>query len=67
MAYDKILKLLFMLAIAIFFAFVLSSMAMIYVMPFIPLDSRDTFAILIVVIVTIAVIGLVGPIVWRLL
>jgi len=65
MAYGKLLKVSFILGLALYVTFVLTSLALGLVMPFIPLGFLGDFAGLIDIVITITAMGIVGGVVLR--
>ena len=65
MGYGKLLKVSFILGLALYITFILTSLALGIVMPFIPLGFLGAFAGLIDIVLTIVAMGLIGAVVLK--
>ena len=65
MAYGKLLKVSFILGLALYITFILTALGLGFIMPFIPLGFLGAFAGLVDIVITIVAMGLVGAVVLR--
>lgn len=65
MAWGKLLKVSFILGLALYITLILTSFGLSFVMPFIPLGFLGGFAGLVEIVITIVAMGLVGAVVLR--
>ena len=65
MGWGQLLKVSFILGLALYITLILTSLGLSFVMPFIPLGFLGAFAGLIEIILTIVAMGLVGAVVLR--
>jgi len=65
MAWGKLLKISFILGLALYVTFVLVALGLSFIMPFIPLGFLGPFAGLVDIVITILAMGLVGGVVLR--
>ena len=65
MAWGQILKLAFILGLALYITYILTALALSLFMPFIPLGFLGVFAGLVDIVITIVAMGLVGAVVLR--
>lgn len=65
MAWGQILKLAFILGLALYITYILTALGLGLIMPFIPLGFLGAFAGLVDIVITIVAMGLVGAVVLR--
>lgn len=65
MAWGQLLKVGFILGLALYITYVLTALGLSFIMPFIPLGFLGAFAGLVDIIITILAMGLVGGVVLR--
>jgi hypothetical protein len=65
MAWGKILKVSFILGLALYITFILTAMLLSIFMPFIPLGYLGVFSGLVEIVITIVAMGLVGAVVLK--
>ena len=65
MAWIPLLKVAFILGLALYITYVLTALGLSFFMPFIPLGFLGAFAGLVDIVITIVAMGLVGAVVLR--
>jgi len=65
MAWGKLLKVSFVLGLALYITYILTAIGLGIVMPFLPLAFLGAFVTLVEIIITIIAMGLVGAVVLR--
>jgi ABC-type Co2+ transport system permease subunit len=65
MAWIQLLKVSFILGLALYITYILTAIALSFVMPFLPLGFLGVWATLVEIILTIIAMGLVGAVVLR--
>lgn len=65
MTYGKLLKVSFILGLALYITFIVTALILAAVLPFIPLAFLGTLAGLVNIIITITAMGLVGAVVLK--
>jgi hypothetical protein len=65
MAWIPLLKVAFILGLALYITYILTAIGLSFIMPFLPLAFLGVFASLVEIIITIVMMGLVGAVVLR--
>jgi len=65
MTYGNLLKVSFILGLALYITFIVTGLILVSVMPFIPLGILGSFAGLVNIVITITAMGLVGAVVLK--
>jgi len=65
MAWGKLLKVSFVLGLALYITYILTAIGLGIFMPFLPLAFLGAFATLVEIVITIVAMGLVGAVILR--
>ena len=65
MSWIKLLRVSFILGLALYITVIVTNMGLVAIMPFVPLSFLGTFASLAYMIITIVAMGLVGAVVLK--